>query len=492
MAIRARLSAPREVRQEWHYHNIKSASLPASMLFGGDRRMEAENFLASGFATRQAIHDKSDGWVRLAEVATTWQPNRLKGIQVSPEFGNPFLAATQVFDLRPIPRKWLSLDRTGDHKQRFVDSGTILLTCSGSVGRATLADDSIAGILISHDLLRIEVRKEEDRGWIYAYLRSPTVRAMMTSAQYGHIIKHLEVGHLDALPVVEIDANRKAKFSELAKSIVTSRNRAHKLVSDAELNYGRAIGDVPAFAGDSSGFTASASSMFGHNRRLEGGYHNLAARSAEAAIGHGGRTLEKLASLVERVYVPGRFKHVYGEDGLPYLDSAQILEVAPDIEKYVLSLNDEKRSGYLVNAGTLLLPCSGQLHGVIGHVVLAGQWHEDKVLTNHILRIVPKAKPTIRTGYLQAVLSHPLLGRPRVLRGAYGSSVPELSVWDIENFIVPRLGSAVEDIIADAMEEAAALSAHANSLEDTASEAAEEIVRQFLVQKSGFARLDNV
>lgn len=444
--------------------------------------MEAENFLASGFATQQAIQNKPAGWVQLVDIAKTWQPNRLKGIQVPDKFGIAFLAATQVFDLRPIPRKWLSLDRTGDHQQRFVDPGTILLTCSGSVGRATLADDTIKGILISHDLLRINALSESDRGWLYAYLRAPTVRSMMTSAQYGHIIKHLEIAHLDSLPVVEIGGDQKLEFAKLAASIVSSRNRAHKLVDEAEGKYEQQIGDTADQAGGSVGFTSSASSMFNSGRRLEGYYHNLEARSAEAAIRRGGRKVERLVDLVQQVFVPGRFKHVYGDDGLPYLDSAQVLEVAPDVEKYVLSLKDEKRAGYLVEAGTLLLPCSGQLHGVIGHVVLAGRWHEGKVITNHILRIVPKCEPSIRTGYLQAVLGHPKLGRPRVLRGAYGSSVPELSAWDIENLWVPRLEQAIEGEIADAMEEAAVLSAHANLLEEQASEAAEIIVRAFLAR----------
>jgi type I restriction enzyme, S subunit len=219
-------------------------------------------------------------------------------------------------------------------------------------------------------------------------------------------------------------------------------------------------------------------------RRLEGNYHNPIARAAEMAVSSNGRTTERLGNLVDRIFIPGRFKHIYGPEGLAYLDSAQILEVAPDVEKYVLSLNDEKRAGYLVDRGTLLLPCSGQLHGVIGNVVLAGQWHEHKVLTNHILRIVPKSRPTIRIGYLQAVLSHPRLGRTRVLRGTFGSSVPELSVWDIENMTVPRLNVAQEEEIADAMEEAAILSARANTLEDQVSEEAELIVRAFLSHKA--------
>ena len=482
MAIRARLSAPKQARQIWPYHEINAASLPASMMFGGDRRFEAENFLASGFATRQAIMARSEGWLPLRQYAQTWQPNRLKGIQVASDFGVPFLAATQVFDLRPAPRKWLSLKRTEGHARRFVAHGTILLTCSGNVGRATLADASIGQMLISHDLLRIEARSENDRGWLYAYLRAPTVRAMMTSAKYGHVIKHLEVSHLDALPLIVLPPSGKAAFNGLVTDIVAARDRAHALVSEAQDVFERALGLGPDIGTGEGGFIASGRVMFGRGRRLEAYYQNPSARSAEIAVGKANHGTQRLIDLVERVLVPGRFKHIYGPDGLPYLDSAQILEVAPDIEKFVLSLEVEKRAGYLVEAGTILVPCSGQLHGVIGHAVLAGTWHENKVLTNHILRIVPKTKSEVRVGYLQAVMSHPVLGRPRVLRGAYGSSVPELSVWDIENLTVPRLDSTIEDRIADAMEEAANLAAHANELEDEIAQKGEREVRTFLTQ----------
>ena len=131
-------------------------------------------------------------------------------------------------------------------------------------------------------------------------------------------------------------------------------------------------------------------------------------------------------------------------------------------------------------AGTLLIPCSGQLHGIIGSVGLATDWHENKVLTNHILRIVPKSKPAIRIGYLQAVLSHPLLGRPRVLKGAFGSSVPELSPDDVSGISVPRLPTAIEDKIADMMEEAVTLRTQADELEKQIADEAEGHLTQFL------------
>ncbi|MFQ6006343.1 MAG: hypothetical protein ACE5OQ_12660 [Woeseia sp.] len=480
MAVRARLTAPQSTRIEWPWHKAKTTSLSVSFLLKGDRRMEAENYLASGFGTRIAIESKAAGWTRLSAVARTWQPSRLKGIQVSPEYGTPFLAATQVYDVRPVPRKWLSLDKTDNVADRFVSLGTILLTCSGSVGRATLAHSTIDGILVSHDLLRIEANDADWWGWVYTYLRAPTVREMMKAAQYGHIIKHLEVSHLDVLPILLLRRDLRQPFEQLARKIIELRDRAHELVLQAERLLSAALGERPDNGDGTSGFTARASEMFGRGRRLDGYHYNPIAKAAEETVRRGAVRVEMLGDLVERIFVPGRFKHVYGPEGVPYLDSAQILEMSPDIDKRVLSLKGEKQAGYIVDRGTLLIPCSGQLHGIIGSVVLATEWHASKVLTNHIMRIIPKAKPSVRIGYLQAALGHPELGRPRVLKGAFGSSVPELGPDDIHSLSVPRLAPDTEEAIADAMEQAATLRSRADEIEEQIAGDADEYVNRFL------------
>ena len=108
MAQRARLTPPQEEQTQWPWHTVESASLPASLMFRGDRRMEARHLLATGFISRAAIEAQKGGWTPLQELAEVWQPGRLKGIQVPMSSGTPFLSATQVFDARPLPRKWLS------------------------------------------------------------------------------------------------------------------------------------------------------------------------------------------------------------------------------------------------------------------------------------------------------------------------------------------------------------------------------------------------
>lgn len=63
MALHARLVAPPpEPRQVWPWHQLRCASISASVLLGGDRRMEAETYLSTGFGIRTAIESKR-GWL---------------------------------------------------------------------------------------------------------------------------------------------------------------------------------------------------------------------------------------------------------------------------------------------------------------------------------------------------------------------------------------------------------------------------------------------
>ena len=275
MAIRARLAAPAPVEREAHASlSPQWSELPIRLLLSGDRRMEAETYLSSGYGLRLALQERPNGWVPLSQLAKVWQPLRLKGALVPERVGTPFLAATQVFDVRPVPRKWLAIEKTSNASNRFLNPGTIVVTCSGAVGRATLAHDAHADTLISHDLLRVEPRTPEQRGWIYAYLRSPPARAMMNSAQYGHIIKHLETSHLDVLPVPVVRDGIAADFQRQFETILELRNRAHRLMLQAESHFEDALGEFSTDEQNEPGFAVAASILFSGRRRFEATPYN--------------------------------------------------------------------------------------------------------------------------------------------------------------------------------------------------------------------------
>lgn len=482
MALRARLIAPPPPEREvWSYHQVKTASLPSHLLWSGERRMEAENYLASGYGIRQAIQEHKGHWVPLHDLARVWQPNRLKGIQVSPAFGTPFLAATQVFDLRPTPRKWLALEKTRDSINRFVAPGNILVTCSGAVGRTILATEALTSTLVSHDLLRIEPKINAQWGWLYAFLRSPQARAMMSSAQYGHIIKHLETSHLDALPVPLVDEDIATSFQKQVQESLDLRNMAYREQAEAEKLFAEAIGPLASCQSE-TGFSVKASTLTGKRRRFEGNFHAPFPASVLEAFQKVGKKLQPLSEVTDKVWWMARFKRFYGEAGIPYLSADELFAVNPVEGKRILVDPDDNHPDYFVQPGWIVMACSGQVYGLNGAASLMTDHHQQVFFSHDLIRITPK-QGKIRPGYLITVLTHPVLGRPILIRNAYGTSIPHLDPGDVKAFPVVRLDSKVEGKIANFAEAASVHRALADALDRALAQEAATLIDRFIAGK---------
>ena len=482
MALRARLVAPPpQPKTVWPWHTAKFGSIPVSAMFRGDRRMEAETYLSSGYGIRTAIEVRPQGWKRFGELARSWMPGRLKGIQVSREYGTPFLAATQVFDVRPVPRKWLSLDRTDDAVNRFVRQGMILVTCSGSVGRPTIAYAPHEQILISHDLLRIEAIDRRDRGWIYAFLHAEQTRAMAISAHYGHIIKHLETSHIDALPVPTVDDDTASDFTRRVERILELRNEGHRLTLEAESRFEKAVGSISIEDWGEKGFTVRALQAFASGRRrMDATIHNPGVSTIRRHLGHCGEGFTSVTDAGYDVWLPTRFRRVPAEDGVLLVDSADLTEVNPDLTKKIADGDFGDPHQGRVKSGLDLMARSGQTYGIIGTVVMAEGDLEDKVISDHVMRIKPKKDASIKPGYLLTALSHPIFGRPLVKSIAYGSSIPEIEVADMEAFQVVRLKASEESAIAELAEASAKARATADVLEREMLPTRKGIIARFI------------
>lgn len=451
------------------------------MLFRGDRRMEAETYLSSGFGIRKAIQAHKSGWQLFGDLARVEQPGRLKAILVSPEYGTPFLAATQVFDVRPIARKFLALDQMETAKHCFVDEGTILVTRSGSVGRSTLAHLPHQGVVISDDLLRVYPKAKRDYGWLYAYLHAQQVRAMTVGAQYGHIIKHLETSHLEALPIPTVDDATAVDFSQRVAHIIELRNEGHRLTLEAEARFERALGSVKVNDWGDEGFTVKASKAFlDGRRRFDASVHNPGVAAIRRHLAKHGEGFSTVAEAGYDVWVPGRYKRIPAEDGVIYRDSADLLEVSPDLMKRFADCRFGDNFSGRVKSGWILVPSSGQVYGIIGSATLATEALNNQVVSNHVIRVAPKKDVCVRAGYVVTALSHLHWGRPLVKALAFGSSVPEIDSDDLANLEFVRLKSTEEVAIADLAEASARARAAADVLELKIASDARTIIDHFI------------
>lgn len=128
---------------------------------------------------------------------------------------------------------------------------------------------------------------------------------------------------------------------------------------------------------------------------------------------------------------------------------------------------------FMLRPGELIMVRSGQKYGLIGRVMMVNENRSGMFGSDDPIRIVPDPKK-VRTGYILAFLNDPKLGRPSVVRNAYGTSVPHLDLGDVKKMDVPRLGDKAEGAIADLMDESVRLSAEADRLENEATKLAQE------------------
>ena len=399
---------------------------------------------------------------------------------MSPKFGTPFLTASQVFDLPPIPRKWLSLEQTEHAQERFVVPGTILVTCSGTVGRTTLARNGLNRILISHDILRVEPNEGSYWGWLYAYLRAPSVIGMMQAVHYGHVVKHLEVDHLHRLPVVEIDARARRAFTRKTRRIADNRNRAEELMAEANALLASAFRLPRSKAQHSTHSTARLADVSAGRRRLEGAFHAAHVKALLRRLDRHAVRVERLGDVVTRVWWMTRFSRRFGESGAPYMSADELFAISQIAEKRVHLDPIPSHEELFVKEGWILMACSGQVYGLNGSVTLATKHDESFFFSHDLIRIAPR-NDAARPGYLFAYLGHRALGGVLAQRIAYGSSVPHIDPGDVENIPVGRLTAQQENEIADLAEEASRLNAEAAELERAIGRQADEVVKKFLV-----------
>jgi len=437
--------------------------------------MEAETYLADGYGVRLSIEAKSSGWVRFATLASASAPPRIKQILVTPEHGTPYLNTSQVFDPRPSPRKWLAMSKTIKGASRLVDEGTILVMASATVGRSIVATKAHEGAIVSHHFMRVKPVRPEMAGWVYAFLRSPQGQAMMKGSQYASVIRHIEPAHLAKLPIPTVSEQLAKDFHDKVRSIVARRNNAAKFTAQAEQLFADSIGfreakDIPA------GFAVRLSDLAKRRRRLEGNYHDPRVRAIIASFG----SAEPLGQITKRVWWPNRFKRIYGDSGTPYMSADDVFTTNPYALKSVLVEGKKDLDEFLVESDWIVMSRSGQTYGLNGSAKLLSDYHKAFFLSDDLIRISPdpaKARP----GYLLTALTHPKLGRPLVIREAYGMSIPHLDPSDVAAIPIARLARNVEDSIADFAEEAASEQALAESMERDLAEDAGRVISEFLL-----------
>lgn len=451
---------------------VKSVRL--STVLGGDVRLEASTYLRDGYGFVR-LANQCDNHKRLGDLADIWQPSRLTGYTVPEGKGLPFFTAGQVFEDFPRVRKWLAAPFVPQADSRYVKQDWLLLSCSGVVGNVTAVYPHHVDKVITHDLLRIEPKDQAEYGWLYAYMKTDFFKQIARAAQYGHMIKHIEATHANEFPVIMPDAATRKAIGDKAAEAVRLRGEAWKLRDAAfellEKHLG-ARSDSSVSSTESKRFNEVGLSQVLQNRlRLDADSYAGYLDDIDSMITSGDWcTIGAVTTFCSDL---GRFARVYGDGGQAYVSASELFDVNATSTKKIYTKLVNNWEKYILHSGTIIMACSGQKYGILGRAIMLTE-NQEGLFGSHDLMRIKVDESKVRAGYLLTFLNDPLLGRPYVVRNAYGTSIPHLDSTDLRSVKVPRLAAEAESAIADLMDKSVSTSAKADRLENEATKLAQE------------------
>ena len=353
----------------------------------------------------------------------------------------PIFQPSSILELYPKPDGYIAGNTNTDIEALRVKKKQVLVTCSGTIGKAVYVSDTLNGKIFSHDLLRISCKDEADAGYLYAYIKSNIGNKMLTTNQYGAVVSHIEASHLQEIPIPYPAKPIRMEISKLIEKSFRLRDEANQYWDEAmNLLYSNlGFGDFWEFKYSAidkkvNTFSVKLSDLAG---RADASYHNKLVTAIIEKICESGATIETLGSeeLSYRVFLPQRFKRVYVSKGhgIKMFGIKQITTLDPFTEKYLAlgCLSKALQKELLLEPGMILVSRSG----TIGNICIVPPHWKHWIASEDLIRVQPKKE---LEGYIYCFLSSEY-GQALIKRFVFGSVQDHIDCEQVAQFPIPRL-----------------------------------------------------
>jgi type I restriction enzyme S subunit len=402
-----------------------------------DGRLDASHYLPQNAAAvdlLKAAEATGVEFIRLERIADSiWAPSRFKRTYaVEGETSVPYLRAYDIFEYLPDAADHLSEKRTDDLDTYRVRNGLILQTCSGrNLGPAVVVDSYLDGFVMSHDLLRVDIRDELTRMYVLTYLKSSLGQAMVRRDKTGSVIDHISDSHLSrvAVPMLApVDRSRIGQMMLQAKSL---REQARLDLSRERHDYEASL--PPFDAGPRRHGWNVLSSLF--TGRLDAASYGPLARGArDALLANGGLAIGEVA----RVEKPaGRYttRYVKPSYGLPFVGVTNALHATPINLQYIAPSALRSLEDYRLDTDWTIFQADGRSEEALGVPVMVTPDRAGWLASGHVGRIIPSEG--IDPGWVYLAWQNNMT-QLQVKSLACGSVVDALYPDELRRVVIPR------------------------------------------------------
>jgi type I restriction enzyme, S subunit len=414
---------------------------PSSAVFSGAHRLEAGFYGSEGYRALSAMENSGFKIGHIADLANVQWFGPFPRIYVEDrKFGVPFLSSADIMAAKLEPKNHISKVLTPRLERLLVENGTILVSCSGTIGNVAICTHDFDDLAVSQHAIRIDPRNDVDRGLLYFFLLSNLGQFLIKRNKSGSVIESIYAADVEGLSIPVLPKKLRQKLSEHVALASDCRVKANGLLADAEAAIQASSVEFASKDVGSKVFIQPAQMV---QRAREGeGYSRLDATYYDPQVlalrGNtlkaGGKALVKSVpniNLIGKTFVDGVHK-VESDYGVPYFTGKELFKTRPIPETFITSQRRESIDKLLVKRGMTLVTCAG----TVGKVMYVRGALEGCAVTHDAIRILPGA--AIHPGYVYAYLASPS-GQAELKRCSYGSVIPRLYRTHVENVVIPNV-----------------------------------------------------
>ena len=153
-------------------------------------------------------------------------------------YGFPYMNATDLLSLMALGvpsggTRYLSSVTETDVKGLIVREGTLLMTCSGTIGRVFYVPERLDGWAATHDLIRIVPHEKEMTGFLFAYLSTSEAQHQILSHTHGGQIDHVTDAQVAECLVPIPPKDQISQVNEKVMNALLSREKAIRDLTNA-------------------------------------------------------------------------------------------------------------------------------------------------------------------------------------------------------------------------------------------------------------------
>lgn len=380
-----------------------------------------------------------------------------KRIYTEPEYGIPFVSNSDLTSSNPLKSCKYVSKKFCNLPHRVIKEGMTLVSAIGTIGLVAYASKELNGALTPiGNLIKLYSNKEKYNGFLYAFLKSHVGNSIIQKLVSGSVQSYIDPTTFGNIPIPIFPKEKQHEIHQLIVEAANLHVESNMLLEEADSKLISLLDiNESEFKKLTSPKEASISSSFKVSRR---DISSLTIRS---------RGYSKRLELIENVLKKGDYNNLEDLLTKPIAKGGRYkrVEVSPDSVNAIELLNQGDIFNYNPKGRTIskkyidnldnqttrrnmiLIPAVGTLgeNEIFGRPIMSRGYLEGKVISEHLLRIVPD-ESLVNAGYLYVVLKSKLWFR--ILRSiVYGTNLLYFILPMMNKMPIPRFNVDDENYI---------------------------------------------